>query len=73
VSAELNDRPGAIHPWHTADGLIEAFGDQAYHSGIRLMSMMILTTPEDQEYIDKLRGRIQELMQRGFHRRAAAV
>jgi transcription termination factor Rho len=57
----------AVHPWHTADGLIEAFGDQAYHSAIRLMVIMISQTPDDEESLVKIRAGIQELMQRRYH------
>lgn len=52
--------------WVTADSLIEAFGDQAYHRGLR-MAVEALQAG-DREACRTLAAVNLELMRRGFHK-----
>lgn len=60
-------------PWHSADGLIQAFGDEAYNSAVGLMTMMILETPDDAQSIEQIRLGIIDLMQRGYHKKGKST
>lgn len=60
-------RETPVHPWHSADGLLEAYGDQAYHAGIRLMLMAARESPDDTATIRKIREGCARLMAMGYH------
>ncbi|MGH9665555.1 MAG: hypothetical protein ACRD9L_14110 [Bryobacteraceae bacterium] len=51
----------------TADSLIQAFGDQAYHKGLR-MTVEALQS-DDMESCQALAKATRELMMRGYHKK----
>jgi hypothetical protein len=50
----------------TADSLIEAFGDQAYHKGLRMVVEALMAG--ERESCRALSVATRELMMRGYHK-----